>query len=428
MSSDPGAPPAISVRSVTKTYQVKDAGGSPTNLRELLSTRARRPLARSARHRFAALDDVSLDVPQGEILGVIGANGAGKSTLLKILTRITTIDRGRIEIRGRVGSLLEVGTGFHPELTGRENIFLNGTILGMSRREVRQKFDEILAFAEVEDFVDTPVKRYSSGMAVRLAFSVAVHLDAEILLVDEVLAVGDATFQRKCLDKIEEVATGQGRTVLFVSHNMAPIRSMCRRAVVLANGAIKYDGDTATAIETYLASMPFESSADGVWDLTDRPGAPDHASEPALRRVALESQPDRPTSLLQTGEPLRIRVRVGGLTRAHRPVLGVRVNAQGDLAVATFVSRAGSLEPATSGGECEAVLTVDRLPLTPGRYTVDLWVLQVDTWSLADMVSRAASFEVDSREGGYGAYQAQYGDGAVVVPATWEVTGTASDA
>jgi lipopolysaccharide transport system ATP-binding protein len=203
---------------------------------------------------FWALSDLSFEIHQGDRVGIIGRNGAGKSTLLKILSRITEPTAGRITIRGRVASLLEVGTGFHPELTGRENIFLNGAILGMSRQEIRKKFDEIVAFAEVEKFLDTPVKRYSSGMYVRLAFAVAAHLEPEILVVDEVLAVGDAQFQKKCLGKMEEVSKNEGRTVLFVSHSMPTISSLCNRCILMEAGKIRLDGDTSTAVLSYYTS------------------------------------------------------------------------------------------------------------------------------------------------------------------------------
>ena len=200
---------------------------------------------------FWALKDVSFEVKQGEILGIIGRNGAGKSTLLKILSRITEPTRGRVLLRGRIASLLEVGTGFHPELTGRENIFLNGAVLGMTQREIRRKFDEIVAFAEVERFLDTPVKFYSSGMYVRLAFAVAAHLEPEILVVDEVLAVGDSEFQKKCLGKMNEVSKNEGRTVLFVSHNHAAIRSLCTHGLILSNGAASPKYDVTAALEHY---------------------------------------------------------------------------------------------------------------------------------------------------------------------------------
>lgn len=200
--------------------------------------------------RFWALRDINLEVKEGEILGIIGRNGAGKSTLLKILSRITAPTSGCIKIKGRIASLLEVGTGFHPELTGRENIYLNGTILGMNRAEVSRKFDEIVDFAEMGEFIDTPVKRYSSGMTVRLAFAVAAHLEPEILVIDEVLAVGDAAFQKKSLGKMEDVSRG-GRTVIFVSHNMAMVQNLCQRAIVLKNGSIQCNGTQTEAVDAY---------------------------------------------------------------------------------------------------------------------------------------------------------------------------------
>ena len=202
---------------------------------------------------FWALKDVNLTVNHGDVLGVVGRNGSGKSTLLKILSRITEPTKGRIEVRGRVASLLEIGTGFHPELTGRENIFLNGAILGMHQRDIRTKFDEIVAFAEVERFLDTPVKRYSSGMYVRLAFAVAAHLEPEILLVDEVLAVGDAAFQKKCLAKLESVATGEGRTVIFVSHNTTALITLCKRGVLFKNGSVTLDGKIEDVLKQYTS-------------------------------------------------------------------------------------------------------------------------------------------------------------------------------
>jgi len=205
----------------------------------------------ASKEEFWALKDVSFEIKQGEVVGIIGRNGAGKSTLLKVLSRITEPTTGRITLKGRVASLLEVGTGFHPELTGRENIFLNGAILGMRRDEIKAKFDEIVAFAEIERFLDTPVKRYSSGMYVRLAFAVAAHLEPEILIVDEVLAVGDAQFQAKCLGKMQDVAKGGGRTVLFVSHNLSSVMSLCHKGIVLDQGRVIFEGETGQAIQLY---------------------------------------------------------------------------------------------------------------------------------------------------------------------------------
>jgi lipopolysaccharide transport system ATP-binding protein len=226
----------------------------------------------ASEEEFWALKDVSFEIRRGERVGIIGRNGAGKSTLLKILSRITEPTTGRVEIRGRVASLLEVGTGFHPELTGRENIYLNGAILGMTRREIRSKFDEIVTFAEVAKFLDTPVKRYSSGMYVRLAFAVAAHLEPEILVVDEVLAVGDASFQKKCLGKMEEVSEEQGRTVLFVSHNMAAVKQLCSAAIVIKDGSLSMRGEPNWVVGSYLGGEQVETSRAEWPSLKQSPG------------------------------------------------------------------------------------------------------------------------------------------------------------
>ena len=244
-----------------------------TALRDVISRKAKKAFSfpgpkAETRHKeeFWALKDLNFTIGRGDRVGIIGRNGAGKSTLLKILSRITEPTSGQIRIKGRIASLLEVGTGFHPELTGRENVFLNGAILGMSRMEIRKKFDEIVAFAEVEKFLDTPVKRYSSGMYVRLAFSVAAHMEPEILVVDEVLAVGDAQFQKKCLGKMEEVSTNEGRTVLFVSHNMGVVAQLCQTGILLSNGHIKMNGDIKKVVERYLRSDDVKNNykAEGV--------------------------------------------------------------------------------------------------------------------------------------------------------------------
>lgn len=259
--------PAIEVSGLGKRYVIEHESRHDT-LRDTLHHAARKIWRRARwgtgfeREDFWALRDVSFSVQPGEVVGVIGRNGAGKSTLLKILSRITEPTTGRITLRGRVASLLEVGTGFHPDLTGRENIYLNGAILGMHRAEIRRKFDEIVAFAEVERFLDTPVKRYSSGMYVRLAFSVAAHLEPEILIVDEVLAVGDAQFQKKCLGKMQDVARGEGRTVLFVSHNLATIQALCSRGLYLDRGSLAHDGPARDAVARYLTPASSDTPAD----------------------------------------------------------------------------------------------------------------------------------------------------------------------
>ncbi len=250
----------IKVEHISKSYILKHQNTeSYTALRDVITNKAKGLFKPSSKvsniksEEFWALNDVSFDVNRGDRLGIIGRNGAGKSTLLKVLSRIVTPTKGRITIDGRVASLLEVGTGFHPELSGRENIFLNGSILGMSRDEIKSKFDEIVAFSEVEKFLDTPVKRYSSGMYVRLAFAVAAHLDPEILIVDEVLAVGDAEFQKKCLGKMKDVSS-QGRTVLFVSHNMSAVRNLCDKAILLNKGCVHKQGAVDVVMDEYLNS------------------------------------------------------------------------------------------------------------------------------------------------------------------------------
>ena len=253
--------PIIEVKNISKKYIISHRLEKYYTLRETLTNLVKVPLKmlkqkrKAKKEEFWALKDINFSVLPGETIGIIGRNGAGKSTLLKILSQITPPTSGLIHMRGRVASLLEVGTGFHPELTGRENIFLNGSILGMKRWEIRKKFNEIVAFAEIEKFLDTPVKRYSSGMFVRLAFAVAAHLEPEILIVDEVLAVGDIQFQKKCLGKMDEIAKQQGRTVLFVSHNLGAIRSLCAKGILLESGKLKFFGDIDKTITSYQKTM-----------------------------------------------------------------------------------------------------------------------------------------------------------------------------
>jgi homopolymeric O-antigen transport system ATP-binding protein len=265
---------AILAEGLSKRYRIGEMHGAYGTVRESISAAVRRIGRRHHGHSHEeiwALRDVSLEVQEGEVLGVIGRNGAGKSTLLKILTRITTPTSGRAEIHGRVGSLLEVGTGFHPELTGRENVFLNGSVLGMKQREIQTKFSEIVEFAGVERFIDTPVKRYSSGMSVRLAFAVAAHLEPEILLVDEVLAVGDAEFQRRCLGRMEDLSNS-GRTVLFVSHQMQAVAQLCDRAIWLEQGQVFRDGPSSSVVAEYLQSGLGGGSSREWPDLESAPG------------------------------------------------------------------------------------------------------------------------------------------------------------
>lgn len=263
--------PIIEVKNIGKRYDIMHERGRYVTLRDVMTnvlkspfsfikSKAKKAVGLEKKEEFWALKDISFEVLPGEVIGIIGANGAGKSTLLKILTGITPPTTGEAIMRGKVSSLLEVGTGFHQELTGRENIFLNGAILGMTRKEIAQKFDEIVEFSGIEKFLDTPVKRYSSGMQVRLAFSVAAHMEPDILIVDEVLAVGDAEFQKKCMGKMEEVTTKDGRTILFVSHNMAAIQQLCNRTVLLEQGKKVADGETALVIQKYTEGLRAEST------------------------------------------------------------------------------------------------------------------------------------------------------------------------
>ena len=292
--------PVIGIRNVGKQYILGRRQKASRTFREMLEDTFWAPIARVGQlgneravpEQFWALQDINLDINRGDIVGIIGHNGAGKSTLLKILSRITEPTTGRIEIVGRLASLLEVGTGFHSELTGRENIFLNGAILGMSRKEIARKFDEIVTFAEVEQFLDTPVKHYSSGMYVRLAFAVAAHLEPEILILDEVLAVGDAAFQKKCITKMEDIS-GDGRTIVFVSHNLALVRSLCTRAIVLDHGRIVQDNDVESAINFYLNS-DIGSGGSITWLDDDAPRCP----QAVLRKAYVLNQYGVPASLL----------------------------------------------------------------------------------------------------------------------------------
>ena len=309
--------PVVEVQNLSKLYHLGAIGAS--SLRESVSGlfgkkrgAAKSPVADDRAgpepDTFWALKDVSFSVNAGQIVGVVGRNGAGKSTLLKLLSRITEPTSGRAILRGRVVSLLEVGTGFHPELSGRENIFLNGAILGMRRAEIAKKFDEIVEFAEVGKFIDTPVKRYSSGMFVRLAFAVAAHLEPEILLIDEVLAVGDAGFQKKCLGKMGEVASQQGRTVFFVSHNMGAVRSLCEEAILIDGGRLVMSGKPGDVIGHYLsASMPKDSEIEGQIWWNGGPDTP-RCEDLALRGIRLLDPDGVPQSAFEAGKPIAIEI------------------------------------------------------------------------------------------------------------------------
>ena len=418
--------PAIRVRDLSKCFRVAQGprggrllsetlaaavGGAWQKVRSLAN-----PSAVAAHEAYWALKDVSFDVMPGEVVGIVGRNGAGKSTLLKVLSRITAPTAGRVEVRGRMGSLLEVGTGFHPELTGRENVYLNGAVLGMKRAEIARQFDAIVAFAEVDRFLDTPVKRYSSGMYVRLAFAVAAHLEPEILVVDEVLAVGDVEFQRKCLGKMSEVRRS-GRTVLFVSHNMAAVRSLCTRCICLQGGVVVEDADTDTAIRNYLTRVTDKSAAGR--DLRSHPGRlPGY--KPRMLDVALADKAGSPVSCVGAGEGLNIAVRFDTADTPLRPVLGVVVKDQHGAAVTGINNRVvpGFQFPTpVSGGTI--TLRYPSLPLAPGAYTLDLYLGSESVGVDVDAVLDAITFEVIPADVYGSGKLPPPSSGPVLVPATW---------
>ena len=315
----------VSARELSKRYRLGSSTAPYGRLTEsisdgigrVFSKRKRQSTPRVSQYVWA-LRDVSFDIQEGEVVGVIGRNGAGKTTLLKVLSRITEPTSGEARVRGRVGALLEVGAGFHYELTGRENVFLNGAILGMRRSEIQRRFDEIVAFAEVERFIDTPVKRYSSGMVVRLAFAVAAHLEPDVLIVDEVLAVGDAAFQKKCLGRMGEVGTS-GRTVLFVSHNMGAVRSLCQRGLMLDSGGIVFDGSASDAVATYMSNVgSLEGGGEIAWP-SDDPSRPS-TEEVALTGIRLIAPSGRSQSVFGTDMSIRVEISYEIL----RPLRGTR--------------------------------------------------------------------------------------------------------
>ena len=316
-----------------------------------------------------ALKDVSFDVKQGEVLGIIGANGAGKSTLLKILSRVTSPTSGCIKIKGRIGSLLEVGTGFHPELTGRENIYLNGAILGMRKHEIDRKLDEIIDFSGVEKFIDTPVKRYSSGMYVRLAFAVAAHLDPEILVVDEVLAVGDAEFQKKCLGKMDDVSKKEGRTVLFVSHNMTAVKNLCQQGIILKNGTVDYYGDINSAIDKYISNQA-ECSSLSIANIKDRLG------NGFLRfyDIQITDFQDKQKESFEVGEPVKIKVFfhvLEQLKQASSSRIDVGINNIMDYQILWMSTYMYVDNIDSSKGYVQ--FNIPQLPLSEGIYNINLY-------------------------------------------------------
>jgi len=336
---------------------------------------------------FWALNDVSFEVNQGEVLGIIGRNGSGKSTLLKILSRITEPTKGRVSIRGRVASLLEVGTGFHPELTGRENIFLNGAILGMTQQEIRNKFDEIVLFAEVEKFIDTPVKHYSSGMYVRLAFSVAAHLEPEILIVDEVLAVGDAEFQKKCLGKMDEVSRQHGRTVLLVSHNMDVILKLCTKAILLESGRVRAMGDVKTIVPDYLQNHAFSSR---VVDLSKKPRL--YQSSEKVRLTKASPSDAKASWSIPFGQELSLDISLEAQSSMTQIEVVIGLYSNRGFEVASWSNKCSGVELLLETGTNTVRIGFQQLRLLPGNYFIEIALVSVR--GVEDYVSEAVQFEI----------------------------------
>ncbi len=364
---------------------------------------------------FWALRDVSLEIKAGERVGIIGRNGAGKSTLLKILSRITDPSAGDVWINGRVASLLEVGTGFHPELTGRENIYLNGAILGMGREEIKRKFDEIVAFSEVEKFLDTPVKRYSSGMYVRLAFSVAAHLEPEILVVDEVLAVGDAAFQKKCLGKMEDVGK-EGRTILFVSHNMGVISGLCERGIYLKNGEVSCFDSAEKAISCYLNQTPNELP--GMNSLVGHPNR-EKGLKPYLSGFEMVGN----SKILEKGKPFSVKISYNFDRKIVSPFFYIIfTNALGAKAFTLDSVNQNNNIPPVLEGEGEIICNVESMPLLPGNYYISL-KLWIQGQKLDD-VENVFSFDVElPSENNDKSYKWNSSTGMVYVDANWILSG-----
>jgi lipopolysaccharide transport system ATP-binding protein len=363
---------ALQVSGLSKRYRIGEYS-SDTQLREAIMNALARLVRRerAADEVILALNDVTFDVRQGEVLGVIGRNGAGKSTLLKVLSRITYPTSGTVKVRGRVASLLEVGTGFHEELTGRENIYLNGSILGMKKQEIDRRLEEIVEFSGVRPFIDTPIKRYSSGMRLRLGFSVAAHLTPDILLVDEVLAVGDADFQKKCLDVMDGLRTS-GRTVLFVSHNMAAVEHLCSRCIWIEAGRLRADGEARAIVGEYMKT--FARASVGAVDLEkfeNRTGN----GEARFTRLEFRNEAGETVNYIRSGDKLSIRLHYRALKRLRDLVVGINFHSEyGTLLAASNNWATGDDIPLVEPGEGHADFEIDCLYLLPGRYYLSLWL------------------------------------------------------
>jgi len=386
----------ISVRNIGKAYRIGMVNPKHTNFRETFMEAMKTPFKRMRKYSedynndepdtYWALKDINFDVHQGEVLGVIGRNGAGKSTLLKVLSRITEPSEGEARIKGRVSSLLEVGTGFHPELTGRENIFLNGAILGMKRNEIKAKFDEIVAFSEVEKFLETPVKRYSSGMYVRLAFAVAAHLEPEVLIVDEVLAVGDAAFQKKCLGKMGDVVK-HGRTVLFVSHNMDAIASLCSHVLLVERGRAADRMPPEDGVKAYLAL----TNADTKVPLRERARTQNRNRSPIFTGMKITSGSGH-TNIVETGGPVTFEVEIENCEDLKNVTCGIALHNERAQRVIFFHTLYHGGFTFNGSKTAKLTCTVPSLPLVPDSYYVEL--VMSDGYQFIERVERVERLDV----------------------------------
>ena len=407
----------VRVDSVSKRYRIGASAAAYQTLRDSLTSALRKPFRRNSHSNSEilwALRDVSFEIAAGEVVGIIGRNGAGKSTLLKVLSRITEPTQGRVELFGRIGSLLEVGTGFHPELTARENIYLNGAILGMRRTEIKRKFDEIVAFSEVEKFIETPVKHFSSGMYVRLAFAVAAHLEPEILIVDEVLSVGDASFQKKCLGKMGDVARA-GRTVLFVSHNLGAVAQLCSRGIVLKQGRTVFDGEVSAAISSYVDEMRDSANTATFADEPDKDMQILSMSVVSPDGEVISSQPHtEPFSIV-------IKYRMSNWTEGAHVCLDVFTENGTRLLWATDVNTVDDLSVERQSGIYTARITVPEMILTPGFYYFSTGIYAPNRMRPFDHRESAVSVEI--LDGG--SFLANFGiraHAATMIPLRWETT------
>lgn len=410
---------AIEVENLSKKYMIGEREKYLT-LRDVAIKIAKAPInilsgkGFKKKDIFWALKDVNFTVKQGEVIGIIGRNGAGKSTLLKILSRITDPTHGIVRLNGRMSSLLEVGTGFHPELSGRDNIYLNGAILGMSKKEIDRKFDEIVEFSGVKRFLDTPVKRYSSGMQVRLAFSVAAHLEPDILIIDEVLAVGDADFQKKCLGKMDEVTKKDGRTILFVSHDMGAIRRICSRCILLDNGQIKMNGNTEEVVKEYLSgSLTQAGETPNIDEVEKRPGN----KEWLIQEAKITNSRGIVSNSFYMGDDLLISLNIKNISSDNRPTIGLTLVREDGVRISNMIDVDSNYKASKNSKNISI-----RIPdnhLYPARYFISAWLGSSDGRDVYDHALNAIAFEV-LNSGKYTTRQLPIGDGTVLLTPIWK--------